>query len=75
MSRIGKKSITLPKDVTVQVEKEPVTVKGPKGTLSQPIDPDFTVEIAEGELTVIRPTEQKRHKALHGLVSEPLSPI
>jgi large subunit ribosomal protein L6 len=67
MSRIGKKSITLTKDVTVQVEKSSVTVKGPKGTLSQQIDPDFKIEIADGELTVIRPTEQKRHKALHGL--------
>ena len=67
MSRIGKKSIVLPKDVTVQVEKSSVTVKGPKGSLSQQIDPDFKIEVADGELTVIRPTEQKRHKALHGL--------
>lgn len=67
MSRIGKKPITLPKEVTVQVDKSTVNVKGPKGTLSQQIDPDFKVEVADGELTVIRPTEQKRHKALHGL--------
>lgn len=67
MSRIGKKSIVLPKDVTVQVDKSTVTVKGPKGSLSQVIDPDFRIEMADGELTVIRPTEQKRHKAMHGL--------
>ena len=67
MSRIGKKSIQLPKDVTVQYEKGTVTVKGSKGTLTQPIDPDFKIENQEGVLTVIRPTEQKRHKALHGL--------
>ena len=67
MSRIGKKSIQLPKDVTVQYEKGTVTVKGAKGTLTQPMDPDFKMENQDGVLTVIRPTEQKRHKALHGL--------
>lgn len=67
MSRIGKKTITLPKDVTVQYDKGTVTVKGPKGTLTQPIDPDFKLDFADGEVTVVRPTEQKRHKALHGL--------
>ena len=67
MSRIGKKPITLPKDVSVQFEKGTVNVKGPKGSLSQDVDPDFNVEIQDGEVTVIRPTEQKRHRALHGL--------
>lgn len=67
MSRIGKSPITLPKDVSVQFEKGTVNVKGPKGSLSQPLDPDFNVEIQDGVVTVIRPTEQKRHKALHGL--------
>lgn len=67
MSRIGKKSIQLPKDVTVQYEKGTVTVKGAKGTLTQALDPDFKIENQDGVLTVIRPTEQKRHKALHGL--------
>ncbi len=67
MSRIGKKPITLPKDVTVSYENGTVSVKGPKGSLTQPIDPDFKLEVADGEITVIRPTEQKRHRALHGL--------
>lgn len=68
MSRIGKKIITLPAGVTVQVDSSNlVTVKGPKGTLSQSVDPDITIQQEGSELTVVRPTEQKRHKALHGL--------
>ncbi|RMG30021.1 MAG: 50S ribosomal protein L6 [Bacteroidetes bacterium] len=68
MSRIGKLPISLPAGVTVAVNKSNlVTVKGPKGELSQQIDPDLTVEINEGTVEVKRPTEQKRHKALHGL--------
>ena len=67
MSRIGKKPITLPKDVSVKFENGTVNVKGPKGALDQPIDPDFKLEIEDGLVTVVRPTEQKRHKALHGL--------
>jgi large subunit ribosomal protein L6 len=68
MSRIGKLPIKLPTGVTVQVAKDnTVTVKGPKGELNQKIDADITVEIAENEINVLRPTEQKRHKALHGL--------
>jgi large subunit ribosomal protein L6 len=67
MSRVGNKVITLPAGVTVTVEKSTVTVKGAKGTLSRSIDPDITVEIEGSELRVQRPTDQKRHKALHGL--------
>ena len=67
MSRIGKKPISVPGGVTVQYDKGTVTVKGPKGSLEQPIDPDFQLDIKDGEITVIRPTEQKRHRALHGL--------
>jgi large subunit ribosomal protein L6 len=68
MSRIGKKIITLPVGVTVEVSAgNLVTVKGPKGTLSQQIDQDIIVKIEDGVLTVARPTEQKRHKAMHGL--------
>ncbi|UBM59752.1 50S ribosomal protein L6 [Marinilongibacter aquaticus] len=68
MSRIGKKVIKLPAGVSVKMDGDSnVIVKGPKGELSQPIDPDFKVEIEEGELKVVRPSEQKRHKALHGL--------
>ncbi|MCY7351873.1 MAG: 50S ribosomal protein L6 [Cytophagaceae bacterium] len=67
MSRIGNKIITLPADVSVNVDNSVVTVKGPRGTLSETINPDITVEVNGSELTVKRPTEQKRHKALHGL--------
>lgn len=68
MSRIGKKIITLPAGVTVEVSAgNLVSVKGPKGSLSQQIDQDIIVKIEDGVLTVARPTEQKRHKAMHGL--------
>lgn len=68
MSRIGKLPITIPAGVTVSVsEKNVVTVKGPKGELTRPVDTDMKVAIDENILTVIRPTESKRHRALHGL--------
>lgn len=68
MSRIGKAPINVPAGVTITVsDKNLVTVKGPKGELSQKINPDITVEQADGQLIVKRPTEQKAHKALHGL--------
>lgn len=67
MSRIGKAPITLPKNVTVEVMGgNVVKVKGPKGELFQPVDQDITIKVDNGVLTVERPTEQKRHKALHG---------
>jgi large subunit ribosomal protein L6 len=68
MSRIGKKPIALPSNVTLSVDgQNVVTVKGPKGTLTQTIDPDISVAVEDGQIQVSRPTEQKRHKALHGL--------
>jgi large subunit ribosomal protein L6 len=68
MSRIGKLPITVPTGVAISVEKDNVvTVKGPKGTLSTQVDRDINVAIEDGTLTVTRPTEQKRHKAMHGL--------
>ncbi|WP_421827789.1 50S ribosomal protein L6 [Larkinella sp.] len=68
MSRVGNKSIALPEKVSVSVENgNTVTVKGPKGELSQSINPDIKLEIADGELKVVRPNDQKRFKALHGL--------
>lgn len=68
MSRIGKKPITLPAGVSIDVASDnTVTVKGPKGTLSQKVDADITTSLEGSELTMIRPTDQKRHKALHGL--------
>jgi large subunit ribosomal protein L6 len=68
MSRIGKAPIALPAKVEVSVSKgNLVTVKGPMGTLSRQIDPDITLRQEDGTLYVERPTEQKRHKAMHGL--------
>lgn len=68
MSRIGKMPISLPAKVEVSISSDnTVTVKGPKGTLSQKVDPDIKVQIEDGVITVARPTEQKRHKSLHGL--------
>lgn len=67
MSRIGKLPISLPKGVDVTVNKNNITVKGPKGELKRTINPDITVAVADGVVTLSRPTEQKRHKALHGL--------
>jgi len=67
MSRIGKAPITLPAGITVNVEKTMVTVKGPKGELKQEIHPDIKVTVDGDTLTVERPTDQKRHKAMHGL--------
>lgn len=68
MSRIGKAPIELPKGVTVDVSRSNlVVVKGPKGELSQQIDPDIKVKVEDGTLTVERPTDQKRHRSMHGL--------
>jgi large subunit ribosomal protein L6 len=68
MSRIGKLPVSLPKGVEVSVsDKNVVTVKGPKGTLTQNVDSAITINKEEGVLTLVRATEQKRHKAMHGL--------
>ena len=68
MSRVGNKVIVLPAGVSVSVaDDNVVSVKGPKGTLSQTIDSDIAVEIEGNEVAVKRPSEQKRHKAMHGL--------
>ena len=68
MSRIGKKPIELPKGVEVTVNNENiVTVKGPKGALVQQINPEIKVSLEDGILGVERSSDQKSHKALHGL--------
>ncbi len=68
MSRIGKKPISLPDSVSFEISKDgEVKVKGPKGELKCKVDTDFTFKLEDGTLEVTRPTEQKRHKALHGL--------
>lgn len=67
MSRIGKLPITIPAGVTFSFSNNKVTVKGPKGELHQVIDPEFKIKNENGSITVERPTEQKRHKSMHGL--------
>jgi large subunit ribosomal protein L6 len=67
MSRIGRKPIPVPDGVTVTIEPELVTVKGPKGELSERINRDITVAQEDGTLTVARPTDRGEHRALHGL--------
>jgi large subunit ribosomal protein L6 len=67
MSRIGKAIITIPAGITVTENNSVVTVKGPKGELSQELTAGITLEQNDGILTVNRPSESKQHKALHGL--------
>jgi large subunit ribosomal protein L6 len=68
MSRIGKALIKLPAGVDVKVSSSNlVTVKGQKGELTQQLDVDITLEVIDGNIQLGRPTDQKRHKALHGL--------
>jgi large subunit ribosomal protein L6 len=68
MSRIGKKPVEFPKGVTIAVGTDNVvTVKGPKGELKQAIDRDIKLEVKDGSLELARPTDQIRHKAMHGL--------
>jgi len=68
MSRIGKLPVTLPEKVELSISPSNlVTVKGPKGTLTQQVDVDIKVSVEDGKVVIARPTEQKRHKALHGL--------
>jgi large subunit ribosomal protein L6 len=68
MSRIGILPIEIPKGVTVTVSDDNiVVVKGPKGELKQKVDKDIKVSMETGQVVVTRPTEQKRHKAMHGL--------
>jgi len=67
MSRIGNAPIEVPKGVEVKIEKGLVTVKGPKGELLQDIDTAITVEVNDNIINLVRHTEQKDHKAKHGL--------
>lgn len=67
MSRVGKAPISIPAGVTITVSNGLVTAKGPKGEVSQAINPDITVNIDNGVLTVNRPSDSKQHRALHGL--------
>ena len=67
MSRIGRKPVTLPDGVTVDIKPGMFSVKGPKGELSQALSPDMKVTQSDGTLTVDRPTDRGEHRALHGL--------
>jgi large subunit ribosomal protein L6 len=68
MSRIGKQPVVVPSGVTVTVSKEnQLIVKGPKGELKQTVDRDITIEVKDGQVLFTRPTDQIRHRAMHGL--------
>jgi len=67
MSRIGKQPITVPSGVQVNVDGSLVTVKGPKGELSQQIDPAITLSQEDGQVVLARPSDQPRHRSMHGL--------
>lgn len=67
MSRIGRKPIAVPAGVTVSIDGNTVTVKGPKGTLTQSFHKDMAITLEGNEVIVTRPSEDKMHKSLHGL--------
>jgi len=67
MSRVGKQPIPLPKGVTFGVNGSEITVKGAKGELKQRFNPEIKIEEQDGEILVTRPTDQRHHRALHGL--------
>ena len=67
MSRIGRQPVSIPDGVSVDVKPEAVTVKGPKGELSQQVSREMKVSVDDGTLTVERPTDRGEHRALHGL--------
>ena len=67
MSRIGKAPIAIPAGVTVKVSGDVVTVKGPKGELSQKINPELQITVEDGHLTLTRPSDDREHRAQHGL--------
>jgi large subunit ribosomal protein L6 len=67
MSRIGRKPIAVPSGVEALLAGTRLTVKGPKGTLEMDVHPDMRVRVEDGTVTVERPTEDRRHRALHGL--------
>src|SRR5690349_2401364 len=67
MSRIGRKPITLPSGVSVTIAGPNVSVTGPKGTLTRELVPDITVTQEGSEIIVTRPSDERQHRALHGL--------
>ena len=67
MSRIGRKPIAIPAGVEVKVEGSVVTVKGPKGTLTNTFNADIAIAVEGNEIIVTRPSDVKEHRSLHGL--------
>ena len=67
MSRIGKQPITVPAGVDVKIADNLVTVKGPKGELSQQFSKELSIELNDGVISVTRPSDDKKHRSLHGL--------
>jgi large subunit ribosomal protein L6 len=67
MSRIGRKPVTVPKGVAIDLQGSTVAVKGPRGELRRSLHPEMKLALADGQFTVGRPSEDKRHKSLHGL--------
>ena len=67
MSRIGRKPVPLPEGVTAQIEGRRITVKGPRGEISRVAHPDLALTIEDNAVVVRRPSDESRHKALHGL--------
>src|SRR5689334_19833293 len=67
MSRIGKRAVVVPKGVTVNVQGQQVSVKGPKGELKRTFHPEMGIALSGDQVTVSRPSDEARHKALHGL--------
>ena len=68
MSRIGKAPIEIPAGVTVNVDaNNVVTVKGPKGQLTQAVNPEFEIKVEDGHIHILRPTDDREHRAQHGL--------
>jgi large subunit ribosomal protein L6 len=66
MSRVGKKPIVIPAGVTVTLNNNTATVKGPKGELTRTFHPDITISVEENQVTITRPSDVKEHRALHG---------
>jgi large subunit ribosomal protein L6 len=67
MSRIGKKPVSIPKGVTATLDGRTLLVKGPKGELTRTFHPDMTLSVSDAAVSVDRPSDENRHKALHGL--------
>jgi large subunit ribosomal protein L6 len=67
MSRIGRKPVPMPKGVSAQIEGVRITVKGPKGEISRSVHPDLALAVEAETIVVRRPSDETRHKALHGL--------